>query len=244
MSLMTGAASEDLVRFPRSILVLFRPDLLDVGLGVGHRVDVDLGKADRGHVVHGEGGRVHGVLQAATAARGAEAAHSPPAHVAAQLQRPGRAVILLDRVLERGLGGHHRLDVVARHELDVVHGEHVGRVGHGDGQGRPGPAQGKDLVLAGRFGRDDLDDRGIHLEVVQVDRGDAVLPGEEARDLLVLDIAQGDEGLPKLSPVHLLVAERFLELLRSHHVLLEQQFAELDGHSVYLRNLREKPWFI
>jgi hypothetical protein len=34
----------------------------------------------------------------------------------------------------------------------------------------------------------------------------------------------------------LLVRERFLELLRADHVLLQQQLTELDGHSI-LKNL-------
>ena len=71
---------------------------------------------------------------------------------------------------------------------------------------------------------------GIHLEVLEVDRRHAVLAREQAGDLLVADVAEGHEGLAELPAVHLLVAERLLELLRSDHVLLEQQLAELDGH--------------
>ena len=42
--------------------------------------------------------------------------------------------------------------------------------------------------------------------------------------------AEGDEGLAELAAAHLLVIERFLELLRSHHVLLQQQLSEFDWH--------------
>ena len=60
-------------------LVVLGLDRLDVGLGVGHRVDVDLGEAaDRGHVVDGEAGRVHDLLEAA-AARGPVARPPPTA---------------------------------------------------------------------------------------------------------------------------------------------------------------------
>src|SRR5207247_3998035 len=104
-----------------------------------------------------------------------------------------------------------------------------------DGEGGAGAAEGEVLVLAGRLGRDDLDDRGVHLEVIEVDGGHTVLAREEAGDLLVTHVAQADESLPELAPVHLLMAEGFLKLLRSDHVLLQQQFAELDRH-VWSRN--------
>jgi hypothetical protein len=48
--------------------------------------------------------------------------------------------------------------------------------------------------------------------VVEVDRRDPVLAGEEARDLLVLHEAQAHEGLAELAPVLLLVVQGFLEL--------------------------------
>ncbi len=48
---------------------------------------------------------------------------------------------------------HDRLDVVARHELDVVHGEHVRRIGHRNRQRRAGTTERDDLVLLGCFRR-------------------------------------------------------------------------------------------
>ena len=38
------------------------------------------------------------------------------------------------------------------------------------------------------------------------------------------------EGLAQLAPVHLLMAEGLLKLLRRDHVFLQQQLTELDGH--------------
>ena len=87
----------------------------------------------------------------------------------ARRRRAGR-VVARDRVGDRRLGRDHRLDVVARHELDVVHGEHVGRVGHRDRQRRAGAAERDDLVLLRGLRRDQLDDRRIDLELRQVDR--------------------------------------------------------------------------
>ena len=97
----------------------------------------------------------------------------------------GRAVVLRDRLATTAdLRRHHRFDVVARHELDVVHGEHVRRVGHRDGERRARPVDGEDLVLLGRVGRNELDDVRIDLELREVDGRDAVLLAEQRGDRL------------------------------------------------------------
>ena len=60
----TGAASEDLVRGVQVDLVLLGADLLDVGLFISDRIDVDLREAANGrHVVEGEGRLRHHVLE-------------------------------------------------------------------------------------------------------------------------------------------------------------------------------------
>ena len=237
VSLMTGAASADFARLPRSISsssvltvstsasaspiesrsISERPPIAAMSstLRVGpSRTSLMLPpRRPAGDPVAASGGRT------ATA-------------LTAQLQRTVRPVVLVDRFLEGRLGGHDRLHVVAGHELDVVHGEHVGRVGHGDGERGPGTRERQDLVLARRLGGDDLDDGGVHLEVVEVDRRDAILARKQARDLFVLDEPQADEGLPDLASALLRVVQRVLELLRGNHVLLQQQLTESDGHSV------------
>ena len=53
-SLMTGAASEDLASAPRSISSSSVLTVSTSRLVLGQRVDVDLGEADRGHVVEGQ----------------------------------------------------------------------------------------------------------------------------------------------------------------------------------------------
>ena len=103
------------------------------------------------------------------------------------------AVVALQRVVDLGLGGHHRLDVVARHELDVVHGEHVGRVGHRDRERGARSRERDDLVLLRRLGGDQLDDGGVDLELADRDRGNAELLAEERGDLGFLDEAQRDQ---------------------------------------------------
>ena len=63
------------------------------------------------------------------------------------------------------------------------------------------------------LGRDQLDDRRVDLELVEVDGGDAVLLAEQRGDLVVLDEAELDQNQAELPPVGLLVGQRFLELL-------------------------------
>ncbi len=141
-----------------------------------------------------------------------------------------RPVVQLDRVDERRLRRHDGFDVVARHELHVVHGEHVGRVGHRDRQRRPGAAERDDLVLAGGLGGNELDDRGVDLELIDGDRRHAVLLRQQRRNLVVFDEVELDEIRPELAPILALIVQRFLELLRSDALLFEKQFANTDGH--------------
>ena len=131
-----------------------------------------------------------------------------------------RRVVLRDRVDDRRLGRHDRLDVVARHELDVVHGEDVGRIRHRDRQRRAGAAERDDLVLLRGLGGNQLDDRRVDLELREVDRRDAVLLAEERGDLLVLDEPQLDEVVAELAPVGLLMVQGLLQLLRGDALLL------------------------
>ena len=47
--------------------------------------------------------------------------------------------------------------------------------------------------------RDELEDLGVDLVLVEVDRGDAVLLREEARDLLVGDVAELGQRVAEVS---------------------------------------------
>ena len=125
---------------------------------------------------------------------------------------------------------HDRLHRVARHELDVVHGEDVGGIRHRDGERAAGAAQRNDLVLARGLGRNQLDDGEVDLELRKVDRRDAVLLAEEGRDLLVFDEPQFDEAETQLPPIRLLLRQRLLELIGGDEFLLEEEFAYSDGH--------------
>src|SRR6185437_14395799 len=146
--------------------------------------------------------------------------------------RRGRAgrIVSGNRLADGGLRRDDRLDVVARHELDVAHGEHVRRVRHRDRQRRAGAAERDDLVLLRRLVGNQLDDVGIDLELREVDRRHAVLLREQRRDLFVFDEVQLDEIESELAAVGLLVVQRYLQLGRRNALLLEQQLANTDGH--------------
>ena len=125
-------------------------------------------------------------------------------------RRGALAVVLGDGVGDGRFRRHDRLDVVARHELDVVHGEHVGRIGHRNRQRRAGAAERDDLVLLRGLGRNELDDREVDLELREVDRRDAVLLAEKGGDFLVLHEAHLDQVVAELPPVGLLVGQGLL----------------------------------
>ena len=153
-------------------------------------------------------------------------------------------VVLRDRVADRGLGGDDRLDVVARHELDVVEREDVGRIRHRDRQRRAGAADRDDLVLLRGLGRNQLEDRRVDVELGEVDEGDAVLAAEERGDLLVLDHPQLDERHPQLAAVGLLMVQGLLQLGGRDALFAEQEFAETNSHGcvVVAVVVAEKGW--
>ena len=73
-----------------------------------------------------------------------------------------------------------------------------------------------------------------HILVIEDNKDLAHLLELHLRDLAYdVDLTfEGDKGLAELAPVHLLMVEGVLELLRSDHVLLQQQLTKSDGHSL------------
>jgi len=95
-------------------------------------------------------------------------------HDLLELDRVRASVVLIDRSAQRRIGSHDRLDVVAGHELHVVHGEDVGRVHHGDGQLGPRLGNRKDGVLASDLSWNDADNAVVDLDLAQIDGRDSV----------------------------------------------------------------------
>jgi len=129
-----------------------------------------------------------------------------------QLDGVRRAVVFLDRPGDGALRCDHRLDIEARHELDVIHGEHVGRVSGGNGQSGTDAAQRDDLVFLGGFQGDQLDHVGIDFEIIQVDRRDAVLVAEHVGDVVFRHEVQLHENGADPAAVFFLVLESLVQL--------------------------------
>ena len=104
-------------------------------------------------------------------------------------------VVALDRGLDRGVGADDRLDVQARHELDVVDRVDVRRVGHRDDQAVARLLHRDQHVLLCDLAWDESDDRGVDLEVVERDRWHSVLFGEKVRQLGLLKDAELGEAV-------------------------------------------------
>ena len=80
------------------------------------------------------------------------------------------AVELVDCFADGGFRRHYRLDVEAGHELDIVHREDVGRIGHRDREGRSHARKRHNLIADGGFLRHKLDDGWIDFVEFQIDR--------------------------------------------------------------------------
>ena len=158
-------------------------------------------------------------------------------HDLLQLERRGGAVVPVDGRLDPQLGGHDRLDVVAGHELDVVHGEDVRRIGHGDGDRGAGLVDRKDVVLPGDVAGDQLDDARVDLEVLEIDRRHAELLAETLGDVLFRDEAELDQRFAELAAGLLLDAKRFLELILGDQARFGEQLTETNTHTCFLRLL-------
>ena len=106
-------------------------------------------------------------------------------HHSFQIVFAGRGVGFLDALHDGGFRRHYRLNVEAGHKLDIVHGEDVGWIDHGDGQRRAYPAEWQNLISLGGLMRDQLHYRGVNLEEGKIDGGHAILAGKKISDVLV-----------------------------------------------------------
>ena len=150
-------------------------------------------------------------------------------HDLLELDGVGGAVVAVDGAADGALGGDHRLDLVAGHELDVVHGEDVRRVDHRHGDGGAGLRDRQDRVLARDVGRDDLEHRLVHFHAIEVDGRDLEVLGEEVDELALGEEAQLDQGGADAPALLALVGQGLLELLGGDLAGVEEHLAELVG---------------
>ncbi len=130
-------------------------------------------------------------------------------------------VVGLDRGANRLLGGDDGLDVVAREELDVVEGKNVRRVGGREDERRAGPVHGDDVVFGGDVFRDQGEDFGLDREVREVDRGNAVLFGDELGELVLVHEAKSSDLRTQAFAMRSRLLSRLVELLRREQILLD-----------------------
>ena len=147
---------------------------------------------------------------------------------------PLLGVVALDGLSDGDFGGHHRLDVVAGDELQIVDGEDVGRVGHRHDERGTGPVHRDDEVLLRDVLRDELDDLRVDVEVFEIDGRNAVLLRQEVGELVLLDGAGLDErgANPRAGP--LLFFLGLPKLLDGDQVLADEELTEPTGHTCVL----------
>ena len=143
----------------------------------------------------------------------------------------GRAVGLLDARQDGAFRSHDRLDVEAGHELDVVHGEDVRGIDHGDGERRAHAAQRKNLVALGGLKRNQLDDGRVNFEIRKIDGGNAVLAREEIGDIFVGQEAELHQGGAQAAVLLLLHLRRLFQLLWGDDLLFDEKITQPLRHT-------------
>ena len=134
--------------------------------------------------------------------------------------------MLLDCVVDLGFGSDKRLYIQPCHKPKLIQGDYIRRVHHGDGQGRAHTAQRQHLVLLGYLQRQQAGDIGIHVEVGEVDAGDAVLLGEHRGERVLGDVAESQQTAAETTPVDQLVFQSLGKLLLRDQALPDKNFAE------------------
>jgi hypothetical protein len=206
------------------------PEALLVGLDVDvRRLLLDRRQQDRvAQLDHrGLAGLVLEVDDVDRLVRGAREIDVVDVDVAHHLVDVGAPVVVArQRGLERALRRDDRLDVVLGEELELVDRVDVRRVGHRDDQRRARPPHRDHLVLLAGLARHQLEHRLLDLDLAEVDRRQAVLPGDELRQILVLDVAEPRQrrAEPLARPLGFFL--RLLQLLEREHLLAHQQLSD------------------
>jgi hypothetical protein len=140
---------------------------------------------------------------------------------------PVGIVQALDDEGDVGGGGDRGADLVARHHRDVVDGEHVGRVRHGDEQGALVDEGDRDgLVALDGGGRHELRGGGVDTEVAKGEVIEAEALGEPPGELLLGHRARREQDA--LGPRVLVVgrAGGDVELLAGDEAQVDEDVAE------------------
>src|SRR5581483_2715072 len=141
------------------------------------------------------------------------------------------AVCLLDSFRNRAFRRYHRLDVEAGHELDIVHGEHIGRIGHGDGERCAHTAERQDLVAPRGICRDQLHNCRIYFKIGKVDGRNAVLFRKEIRYILIAEETELNESSAQAAVGFLLQLDGLAQLLRRDDLLFDKKITQTLRHA-------------
>ena len=96
---------------------------------------------------------------------------------------------------------------------DVVHGQDVGGVGHGQREAVADPTQRQDVVLAGDVLRDHRQRRGVDRVVLDRHRRQAVLLGQDVDQLVFADESLPGQHAPQPLLRAPVLAQGILQLL-------------------------------
>ncbi|MDF2694966.1 MAG: hypothetical protein K0S65_3349, partial [Labilithrix sp.] len=101
-----------------------------------------------------------------------------------------------------------------------------------------------DPVLLALLLRDELQDLGVNLVLVEIDRGDTVLLGEEVRDLLVADEPEPGQRVSQVLTRTILLVLSLPELRERDQLLSNEQLAEPVGVRHRIRSVGDAKKFV
>jgi len=156
-----------------------------------------------------------------------------------------RDVIFLDRLLDLGLGGQHHLDVASRHELQIVGGEDVQGIGHGDGQHVPLLGDGDQRLMTGHGFGDQVEHGRRDVAVFgQGDVGGSALAAQESQEHVLAAIVQFLEDVPQFAAGGLLHFQRFVQLVLGDDADFDQDVPQLlfEGSDVFYDHEASPGW--
>ena len=136
------------------------------------------------------------------------------------------AVVLVDGVAQRVFAGDDREDVVAGDELQIVDDAQVGRIGHRDGERAALALEREHQMALRQLGRDQLRDACVDFEVREVDGGHTELPGQHARELDLVDVAELDEVVADPHSGGLLLLQRAIQRLARDEPLSHEEITD------------------
>ncbi len=147
-----------------------------------------------------------------------------------------------NRVLEIGSGRNLRENVVPRHRTQVIHREHIRRIGHRHHETAVFESDRQQRVPADQIFGHDGDCRRINPHFGEIDVGHADLLPEGFDQLRFGDHTALDQNLAEGQARLMLTSNRCLEFFRGEQAFFEQQCPEMATISTQRRVLLFAAW--